>query len=491
VAVPWVGQLGWLVTGRGLGTGVWLGLVLVAVLLVDAHRRHVAFLGRGDAAVDGVWSPRAAAARLEPRIDAAFASTARPGTAGVLRAASIGVRSVLVTATRAAAQIWHDVVVVVAGHSCGRAARGTDASRPTAPDTAPAAGGFRARREALRRGKVSVAVVRSWRAEAMALTTPGSEPEARRRLRVVAGSAAAALALSSLLVAWLGAVAIGPDITGPSLLGAGRTGGDGVWLAGLFDDLDGWWSGLSLGEQLLVGAGIAALVALSGGSLGLAFGLSGVATYGLSKAGGLADLTRDPRGATRDYLTTATWQDLAVDLAEFGLTFAPGSFAGAATGRAVRAGVTEYAADPAAFRARRAALLADDTGAVDFSGWGPAREHMSDRARAYQEFVTGRSAEDAFAVNGVKFDNRLPDGTLVDAKGPRYAYFLANQHKFIGQSVARQLIATAQRQLKASPGTPIHWYVAEADAADAMRRLLASRQIFGITITHVPMGAAP
>lgn len=58
---------------------------------------------------------------------------------------------------------------------------------------------------------------------------------------------AAALVLSSLLVAWLGAVAIGADIGGASSLGAGPPSPtqDGVWLAGLFDDLDGWWSGLS------------------------------------------------------------------------------------------------------------------------------------------------------------------------------------------------------------------------------------------------------
>jgi hypothetical protein len=472
--VPWAAQLGWIATGRGLHTGAWLGLLLVAVLLVDAHRRHVAFVGVDDRVVGGAWSPRVVAARAERRITGILASASDPSRATAARVPLAVVQTVAVTAVRAGTQAWHDICVVLAAHAVSE--EDDPGSRPA---TLPR---LSARGAAIARGRAAVALVRGHRADAMRRTTPGREPNPRRRLRVVAASAAAALAVSSLAVGWLGASMIGPELSGAGPLS------EVAWLAGLFDDLDAWWTGLSVGEQLLVGAGIAALVALSGGSLGLAFGVSGIATYGLSKAGGLADLTRDPRGATRHYLTTATWQDVAVDVLEFGLTFAPGNVAGAATGRAVRTGVAEYAADPAAFLARRAALHADDTGAVSFSGWGRVSESMSDRARAYQEHVTGRSADEAFAVNGIKFDGILPDGALVEAKGPGYAQFVTDEGTWKGFFKGRDaLVEQATRQVTAAAGRPVEWHVAEEAAAEAMARVLEKDPVTVVVkVVHRP-----
>ena len=72
-----------------------------------------------------------------------------------------------------------------------------------------------------------------------------------------------------------------------------------MYLAGLLDRVGAWWNSLSDWQQVAVGAGVAALVVASGGSLGLALGISGVATYGLSYAHGAATFVRDPRAATR------------------------------------------------------------------------------------------------------------------------------------------------------------------------------------------------
>ena len=55
------------------------------------------------------------------------------------------------------------------------------------------------------------------------------------------------------------------------------TGSDTGYLAGLLDRVGEWWNDRTWWEQLIVGAGIAALVVASGGSLGLAMGVSGVA----------------------------------------------------------------------------------------------------------------------------------------------------------------------------------------------------------------------
>lgn len=48
---------------------------------------------------------------------------------------------------------------------------------------------------------------------------------------------------------------------------------------------------------------------------------------------------------------------------------------------------------------------------------------MSDRAKAYQESVTGVPSEIGYRVDGAKFDG-FREGTLIDAKGPGYAQFL-------------------------------------------------------------------
>lgn len=94
-------------------------------------------------------------------------------------------------------------------------------------------------------------------------------------------------------------------------------------------------------------------------------------------------------------------------------------------------------------------------------------------------------------MNGIKFDTQLADGTLIDAKGYRYEYFLLRQDSFLGQQVARDLVAQARRQLAAVEAAPVQWHVAEAGAADLMRELLLDAGITKITIIHVPMAGAP
>jgi filamentous hemagglutinin len=55
--------------------------------------------------------------------------------------------------------------------------------------------------------------------------------------------------------------------------------------------------------------------------------------------------------------------------------------------------------------------------------WQEVNESMSDRARAYQERITGIRANVGHVVNGVKFDG-YSGGTLIDAKGSGYAKFV-------------------------------------------------------------------
>ncbi|HBH54713.1 MAG TPA: hypothetical protein DDY91_22755, partial [Planctomycetaceae bacterium] len=116
--------------------------------------------------------------------------------------------------------------------------------------------------------------------------------------------------------------------------------------------------------------------------------------------------------------------------------------------------------------------------------WQSVIESMLERARAYQQQITGRSGQ-AYFVDGVKFDG-VANGDLIDAKGPGYANFVKNgwfRHWFNG---ADELVEQAQRQVRAANGTPIRWHVAEADAVTAIRNLFADSGITGSSTTIIP-----
>ncbi len=151
---------------------------------------------------------------------------------------------------------------------------------------------------------------------------------------------------------------LSPDFEFPSA-GPSTDPSTGEWLAGVLDAIADWWHDQPLLTQMAIGAGIAALVVLSGGSLGLALGISGVLTWGLDHSAGIATFTRNPRQATRDYFATATPTQLAADTLGVALTFAPGNFAGAATGRILRTTADDLVADPAAWLATRRQRLVD------------------------------------------------------------------------------------------------------------------------------------
>ncbi len=127
--------------------------------------------------------------------------------------------------------------------------------------------------------------------------------------------------------------------------------------------------------------------------------------------------------------------------------------------------------------------------------WGPANESMSKRSARYQEQITGHSSSEAYWVGGkdvksggVKLDG-FKDETLLDAKGPGYANKFNDNltpKKWFKESGARQLVEQAKRQLKAAPGVPIRWHVAEEKAADAIRKLLEGAKVRGIEVVHTP-----
>ncbi|MGY4645722.1 toxin glutamine deamidase domain-containing protein [Cellulomonas sp. URHB0016] len=291
----------WSAGGHGRFLSIASAVLLVACLLIDVHRRHRA-ARLAPAGLDRS-QPGGAVNDDEPgqRVLGWWATTVNPqvGPGRTLeRVGSIAIRAL--------AQWTADIGVVLAAH-------------------APLAG--ESRRAAVLRGRTIAVGVRHIRGEAMDLTTPGTEPETRRRFAAAAAVLGSVAVVVCVLWGAHVAAAVGTYL---------QLDGDGVYLAGLLDGVGDWWNGLSGWQQIAVGAGVAALVTLSGGSLGLAMGISGVATYGLSHAEGAATFTRDPTRATADYLSTTTPFEASLDAGEFILTFLPGNFAGAAAGRGAR-----------------------------------------------------------------------------------------------------------------------------------------------------------
>ncbi|WP_164014733.1 Tox-REase-5 domain-containing protein [Pyxidicoccus trucidator] len=129
--------------------------------------------------------------------------------------------------------------------------------------------------------------------------------------------------------------------------------------------------------------------------------------------------------------------------------------------------------------------------------WGPAKESMKPRSRAYQEQITGHSADDAYWVGGmstkeggVKFDGFKND-VLLEAKGLGYAKFFEGLEPktWFQNSGAKALIEQADRQQKKIKGMKfrIEWHVAEADAARAIQKLLSEARIGEIKVVYTPM----
>lgn len=354
-------RLAWSISGHGHGREALLVLLLVVALLVDAWRLTSSTEGIAGARAPS-WLERfsgdLASATKSPHAQADAAALARGAALGIAGA----VTALLVVVTR-------DTSELLAAHT-----KVDGESRWTA----------------MRRGRAAAGMQRTARDVAFEWAR-GDRP-------VTAYRAAASAALLALLVV---AVVVGPVqalLIGDSVVGADALG----WLAAQLDGLASWWDGLGIGQQIAIGIGIAALVALSGGSLGLAFGISGVATFLLEKGHGAADFTRDPRGATRHYLTTATPASLFLDAVDAILTFAPGNFAGAAGGRLARSAVDDYLRDPAAWRAARQGLMRGDRGAIDFSAFRHTDPTLWDDPVRRQQWVDARYTDPNLGNNGMR-----------------------------------------------------------------------------------------
>jgi Restriction endonuclease fold toxin 5 len=114
-----------------------------------------------------------------------------------------------------------------------------------------------------------------------------------------------------------------------------------------------------------------------------------------------------------------------------------------------------------------------------YEGWNSAR------AFAYQEQITGESADLSYSVRGVKFDG-YRNGVLQEAKGPGYEWAVKNGEFISSFKGAQGILEQGQAQAAAANGAPLTWSVAEEPVVAAIQNLFAGNGIVGINVVYVP-----
>jgi Restriction endonuclease fold toxin 5 len=110
--------------------------------------------------------------------------------------------------------------------------------------------------------------------------------------------------------------------------------------------------------------------------------------------------------------------------------------------------------------------------------WIQKTESMSKDAKGFQSHVTGAPEGWVYRVRTgpgpkdfVDFDG-FKNGVLLEVKGPGYRELLEKMQGKPWFEGVEEMLAQAQRQLRAANGTPIQWHFAEREVADVMRDLL-------------------
>ena len=368
-------------------------------------------------------------------------------------------------------------------------------------DVVEATAAARAKAHRLRLGLAQAATTRRPRLflQAWAEHRIARDLAARRALdagphRWATSALAAAAALAG---AWIINTVVPPAVTE---LNQRLNGLPTFWFAGILDTLAAVWESMSPTEKaalVLIGA---AVVFLSGGTLGMAVNVGlGIATA-LDAARPASQLVRDPWGATGHYLDTHNDLEIAADAGLAAMAIIPGGKALRGAGYAAK---TARAAKPvkrfAHAQARRGLnpragihyprLRTPRPGHSDGGPglWGEGKNYGSPRSQAYEEQVTGVPIEHSYYVNGKEFDG-YNGFALVDAKGEGYAFriksdwskepfttperYSETKGKIIKEK--KGLIDRGKEQVEAvratGTDTPIQWHIAEKETFDELWR---------------------
>jgi hypothetical protein len=122
--------------------------------------------------------------------------------------------------------------------------------------------------------------------------------------------------------------------------------------------------------------------------------------------------------------------------------------------------------------------------------WNKTKESMSDRAAAYQEQQTGRTARIwEYRIGDVSFDG-FENGKAIEVKGPGYAQWLKLDGKgdlkfsefFEGAQAMHDQLERHSRI--AARGIPVEWRIAEPRLAEYLRKYVQDAKL-NITVVHV------
>ena len=293
--VYWLGAV-WQVSGRGNNAIAYSVVLFGLCLLADARRR----LRTGALGITAGEAPRVPSVRAI-------------GGPAFVRAPIEAVVALVVLS-------YSDLVVIARGYADRRMTRS----------------------QHMIEGRLTAAQVMETRRDAMAATTPGVEPAARRVFALIT---LAVSALIGLVCLWCGVV-VAQDIGSSLLFGDSDSG----FFAGLLDELAAWWDSLGPTGQLLVTALGVMLLMSAGSTFALAMGAVGVLTWAAAHGHGLASFIHNPAAATSSYLSNVTAGQLAWDLFDFALTFIPGSVFGAGAHTIARTTARDMAASRTALR---------------------------------------------------------------------------------------------------------------------------------------------
>jgi Restriction endonuclease fold toxin 5 len=92
------------------------------------------------------------------------------------------------------------------------------------------------------------------------------------------------------------------------------------------------------------------------------------------------------------------------------------------------------------------------------------------------------------ALNGVVFDGcRESDGTMLEAKGPGYAWAMRGPDQWMrNYDGLPDIMKQAQAQSEAAAGRAIEWHFAEQPVADYFRKAFADEGWSNITVLYTP-----
>lgn len=175
-------------------------------------------------------------------------------------------------------------------------------------------------------------MLRGTRLDAMGRAAPAETRWSRELARALAIATVIVLVVAATWLAVRLATEIGASIVDVSGLD---------WLAGLLDRLADKWNSLGPIQQMLIIAGLAAIIVLSGGSFGLALALAGGAGFLATHGHGAADFIRDPRRASADFLTNLTPQQVAGYAVELALARVIPAGVGGVVGRGARKSIDD------------------------------------------------------------------------------------------------------------------------------------------------------